>query len=327
MAGFGVPVTLGRKPGAAPLPSFDLLNLPRPPARAPWAYVKVAEGCDKACGFCAIPSFRGPAAVAVDRRRSSTRSTSWWPAGPRRSCWSPRTSPATAATRVSARRTSSRSWRPSRAASPWVRLLYLYPSELTDAARRCDPRHRGALLRPVAAARVARRCCGACAGGATASGSSTASTPSAPGRPTPPSDRTSSSATPARPRPTTTSSSPSSRPPSSTGAASSPTRRRTAPTPPSSTARCRARWSTSGSPSSASGRTPSPRPGVTTSSARSSTCWSTSPGWPGATVRRRRSTASSPCPSTSRSGTIHRVRITGAEGPDSFAEPLVLVER
>jgi ribosomal protein S12 methylthiotransferase len=60
VAGFGVPVTLGRKPGAKPLPSFDLLNLPRPPARAPWAYVKVAEGCDKACGFCAIPSFRGP---------------------------------------------------------------------------------------------------------------------------------------------------------------------------------------------------------------------------------------------------------------------------
>ena len=47
-------------PGAPPLPSFDLLNLPRPPAAAPWAYVKVAEGCDKACGFCAIPSFRGP---------------------------------------------------------------------------------------------------------------------------------------------------------------------------------------------------------------------------------------------------------------------------
>ena len=41
-------------------PSFDLLNLPRPPARSPWAYVKVAEGCDRRCGFCAIPSFRGP---------------------------------------------------------------------------------------------------------------------------------------------------------------------------------------------------------------------------------------------------------------------------
>ena len=58
VAGFGVPVTLGRK-DAEPLPSFDLLNLPRPPAQAPWAYVKVAEGCDRKCGFCAIPSFRG----------------------------------------------------------------------------------------------------------------------------------------------------------------------------------------------------------------------------------------------------------------------------
>src|SRR5690606_31044010 len=42
------------------VPAFDLLNLPRPAPTAPWAYVKVAEGCDKACGFCAIPSFRGP---------------------------------------------------------------------------------------------------------------------------------------------------------------------------------------------------------------------------------------------------------------------------
>jgi len=41
-------------------PSFDLLNLPRPPSDAPWAYVKIAEGCDRKCGFCAIPSFRGP---------------------------------------------------------------------------------------------------------------------------------------------------------------------------------------------------------------------------------------------------------------------------
>jgi ribosomal protein S12 methylthiotransferase len=61
VAGFGVPVTLGRGPGSGPpVPAFDLLNLPRPPASAPWAYVKVAEGCDRTCGFCAIPSFRGP---------------------------------------------------------------------------------------------------------------------------------------------------------------------------------------------------------------------------------------------------------------------------
>ena len=67
VSGFGVPVALVPKPGrpgltvaAEPVPSLDLLNLPRPRSDRPWAYVKVAEGCDKACGFCAIPSFRGP---------------------------------------------------------------------------------------------------------------------------------------------------------------------------------------------------------------------------------------------------------------------------
>ncbi|MCY3649612.1 MAG: 30S ribosomal protein S12 methylthiotransferase RimO [Acidimicrobiaceae bacterium] len=55
----GVPVELGRRM-ARPVPAFDLLNLPRPPSARPWAYVKIAEGCDRACGFCAIPSFRGP---------------------------------------------------------------------------------------------------------------------------------------------------------------------------------------------------------------------------------------------------------------------------
>jgi ribosomal protein S12 methylthiotransferase len=59
VAGFGVPVALGASPATRPAPSLDLLNLPRPPASAPWAYVKVAEGCDRTCGFCAIPSFRG----------------------------------------------------------------------------------------------------------------------------------------------------------------------------------------------------------------------------------------------------------------------------
>ena len=58
-AGAGpTPVVLGRKP-EVPVPAFDLLNLPRPHATAPWSYVKVAEGCDRNCGFCAIPSFRG----------------------------------------------------------------------------------------------------------------------------------------------------------------------------------------------------------------------------------------------------------------------------
>jgi len=70
VAGFGVPVEMKTahrvvKAGAPDaqveglVDSFDLLELPRPPANAPWAYVKVAEGCDRRCGFCAIPSFRG----------------------------------------------------------------------------------------------------------------------------------------------------------------------------------------------------------------------------------------------------------------------------
>jgi len=66
VAGFGVPVhdrSRGRQlipVTSAPLPELDLLNLPRPKSVAPWAYVKIAEGCDRSCGFCAIPSFRGP---------------------------------------------------------------------------------------------------------------------------------------------------------------------------------------------------------------------------------------------------------------------------
>lgn len=69
VAGFGeslipstsTPVSLRERPS-----SFDLLNLPRPKSKAPWAYVKIAEGCDRRCGFCAIPTFRG------DQRSRST---------------------------------------------------------------------------------------------------------------------------------------------------------------------------------------------------------------------------------------------------------------
>ncbi|MDJ0770878.1 MAG: 30S ribosomal protein S12 methylthiotransferase RimO [Ilumatobacter sp.] len=68
VAGFGVPLTAGPSSAgktlipvsSAPLPELDLLNLPRPRSASPWAYVKIAEGCDRSCGFCAIPSFRGP---------------------------------------------------------------------------------------------------------------------------------------------------------------------------------------------------------------------------------------------------------------------------
>jgi len=36
-----------------------LYEVRRPAPTTPYAYVKVAEGCDKQCTFCAIPSFRG----------------------------------------------------------------------------------------------------------------------------------------------------------------------------------------------------------------------------------------------------------------------------
>src|SRR2546423_863268 len=49
-------VVLRRPPKGGPR---ALLELPRPAPSAPWAYVKVAEGCDRTCAFCAIPSFRG----------------------------------------------------------------------------------------------------------------------------------------------------------------------------------------------------------------------------------------------------------------------------
>jgi ribosomal protein S12 methylthiotransferase len=55
----GVPVSLTRASGPRPSAGFDLLELARPASEVPWAYVKVAEGCDRICGFCAIPSFRG----------------------------------------------------------------------------------------------------------------------------------------------------------------------------------------------------------------------------------------------------------------------------
>ena len=66
VAGFGVRLhdAARHRPlipvAAVDLPKMDLLELLRPPAAAPWAYVKIAEGCDRTCGFCAIPSFRGP---------------------------------------------------------------------------------------------------------------------------------------------------------------------------------------------------------------------------------------------------------------------------
>ena len=62
----GVPISLSKGPrwrsDALRTESHRLMDLPRSKPDLPWAYVKIAEGCDRACGFCAIPTFRGPQA-------------------------------------------------------------------------------------------------------------------------------------------------------------------------------------------------------------------------------------------------------------------------
>ncbi|MBN2112583.1 MAG: 30S ribosomal protein S12 methylthiotransferase RimO [Acidimicrobiia bacterium] len=45
-------------PHAEPPDILDEVRRPTP--STPYAYLKVAEGCDKPCSFCAIPQFRGP---------------------------------------------------------------------------------------------------------------------------------------------------------------------------------------------------------------------------------------------------------------------------
>ena len=133
IAGFGVPIRLGRKPVAVSgeVPSFDLLNLPRPRAQAPWAYVKIAEGCDRNCGFCAIPSFRGPQrsrdprSILEEVERLGVREVVLV-AQDLASFGKDRPDELGAGSIVPLVREVS-------SLVDWVRLLYLYPSDLSDA--------------------------------------------------------------------------------------------------------------------------------------------------------------------------------------------------
>ncbi|HZN15198.1 MAG TPA: 30S ribosomal protein S12 methylthiotransferase RimO [Acidimicrobiales bacterium] len=124
VAGFGVPVTLRTK---STVPSFDLLNLPRPPARAPWAYVKVAEGCDRTCGFCAIPSFRGK-----QRSRTQADILAEVDALNAKEIVLVAQDLASYAKDIGERGAIVPLVREVAARVPRVRLLYLYPSDLND---------------------------------------------------------------------------------------------------------------------------------------------------------------------------------------------------
>ncbi|HQV58774.1 MAG TPA: 30S ribosomal protein S12 methylthiotransferase RimO, partial [Ilumatobacteraceae bacterium] len=132
VAGFGVPVQLTLKPGGkqTTVPLLDLLNLPRPKSTSPWAYVKIAEGCDRSCGFCAIPSFRGPQrsrdiAAILDEVDQLEAQEIVLVAQDLASYGKDRPDELGAGSIVSLVNAVA-------AKVPWTRLLYLYPSDLTD---------------------------------------------------------------------------------------------------------------------------------------------------------------------------------------------------
>jgi ribosomal protein S12 methylthiotransferase len=133
VAGFGVPVNPMRKlipVSAAPVPELDLLNLPRPRSMSPWAYVKIAEGCDRSCGFCAIPSFRGPQRSrdvdSILREVDELQAREIvLVAQDLASYGKDRPGELGAGSIVSLVKAVA-------ARTDWVRLLYLYPSDLTD---------------------------------------------------------------------------------------------------------------------------------------------------------------------------------------------------
>jgi len=122
---------LSRKPTGV----RDLLELPRARPTAPWAYVKIAEGCDRACAFCAIPSFRGkqrsrtPDAVVAEARELVEGGVAELVLVAQDLAWYGRDAgePGTLAPLL--RRLDAEL---SDAGLARIRLLYLYPSEVRD---------------------------------------------------------------------------------------------------------------------------------------------------------------------------------------------------
>ena len=145
------PVALGRKPAipdtSGRVPSFDLLNLPRPASSAPWSYVKVAEGCDRNCGFCAIPSFRGKQRSRTTGSILAEIDQLGGPTGHVREVVLVAQDLSSFALDRSTGRIEPRIDGPATGGNrpivdlvaavaarvPWTRLLYLYPSTLDDA--------------------------------------------------------------------------------------------------------------------------------------------------------------------------------------------------
>ena len=217
------------------LPALDLLNLPRPRSARAVGLREDRRGLRPGLRVLRHPAFRGPAAQPRRRRRSSPRSTQLERARDRAR------RPGPGVVRQGRPGSSAPGDRPARRGRrrrvARVRLLYLYPSRPHRRADRRDLRHRRAVLRPVAAARVASRCCAACAAGATATGSSPHRRHPRAASPTPPSARNFIVGYPGETEADHDQLLAFVERRSSTGAGSSPTAARTAPTPPTSTAR------------------------------------------------------------------------------------------
>ncbi len=144
VAGFGVDIVEPTPVALRSRSTFDLLNLPRPQRVSPWAYLKIAEGCDRRCGFCAIPSFRG------DQRSRSrdeilAEADSLVSSGAREVVLIAQDLASWGHDRRRARRGEALEVLDQGGSQPiielvkdlgtraeWVRLLYLYPSGLTD---------------------------------------------------------------------------------------------------------------------------------------------------------------------------------------------------
>jgi ribosomal protein S12 methylthiotransferase len=112
----------------------DLLELPRPAPAAPWAYVKIAEGCDRACAFCAIPSFRGkqrsrsPEAIEAEARSLVELGAAELVLVAQDLAWYGRDTGDQGALAPLLRRLDAL----SAEGLARIRLLYLYPSEVRD---------------------------------------------------------------------------------------------------------------------------------------------------------------------------------------------------
>jgi len=136
VAGFAqsVAVSLGRKPSPS-TSALDLLHLPRPAPTAPWAYVKIAEGCDRACGFCAIPTFRGPQrSRSIDDLLTEVESLA--SGGVQEIVLVAQDLAAYGRDQGVGERAVVPLVEAVAAVVPWVRLLYVYPIDLTDELER-----------------------------------------------------------------------------------------------------------------------------------------------------------------------------------------------